>query len=119
MTMKVIRISDVPEEAADSTAFTGGKVTRQTLVDPQASRFFNMAVVNFGPGARNRFHTHTSDQILIVTAGIGIVASESEEHGVGPGDVIHIIAGERHWHGATEESAFSHITLTAAESMSA
>ena len=29
------------------------------------------------------------------------------------GDVIHIKAGEKHWHGAVADAAFSHITLTA------
>ena len=28
------------------------------------------------------------------------------------GDLIHIPAGEKHWHGATKDSAFSHISLT-------
>ena len=111
--MKVIRIGEVPKEVAGTASFIGGQVTRQTLIGPQGSRFFSMAVVNFSPGARNNFHVHTSDQILIVTAGEGIVATEVEEQVVGMGDVIHIPVGERHWHGATGNSAFSHITLTA------
>jgi len=28
------------------------------------------------------------------------------------GDVIHIPAGERHWHGATDDSEFAHIVIT-------
>ncbi|MBI4282109.1 MAG: cupin domain-containing protein [Chloroflexi bacterium] len=116
--MKVIKISDVPKEVAGTSSFVGGPVTRQTLIGPQGSPFFNMAVVNFSPGARNNLHVHASDQILIVTAGQGIVATEVEEHMVGVGDVIHIMAGEKHWHGATRDSAFSHITLTAPDSRS-
>jgi quercetin dioxygenase-like cupin family protein len=34
------------------------------------------------------------------------------------GDVVQILAGENHWHGAKKESYMSHITITAAESQS-
>jgi len=68
--------------------------------------------VNFSPGAVNVFHTHTSDQILYVTEGKGIVATENEEVTVTPGTIIFIPAGERHWHGATKETAFSHIFIS-------
>jgi quercetin dioxygenase-like cupin family protein len=114
--MKVIKISDVPKQAASDPLFTGGPVSRQPLLTPETGRFFNMAVVNFSAGARNKLHTHTTDQVLLVTAGTGIVATEREERRVTVGDIIHAPAGERHWHGATRESAFSHIALTAAGS---
>ena len=106
--MKVIKIADVPkEDATSSPIFFGGSVSRQT------SKFFNFSVINFKAGARNKFHTHTSDQILLVTHGKGIVATEEQEHVVTEGTTIHIPAGEKHWHGATNESDFSHITVTA------
>jgi quercetin dioxygenase-like cupin family protein len=57
------------------------------------------------------FHIHSGDQILIVTEGKGIVATDAEEREVTVGDVILISAGEKHWHGATKDSAFSHITV--------
>jgi quercetin dioxygenase-like cupin family protein len=63
----------------------------------------------FSKGVRNKFHVHTSDQILIVTSGKGICATKKEEVTVGPGDVILFPAGESHRHGATKDSAFSHI----------
>ncbi len=73
-----------------------------------------MAVVNFGKGVRNKFHTHESDQILIVTAGKGIVATGTEQREVSVGDVILFPTGEKHWHGATEDSDFSHIYISRA-----
>jgi quercetin dioxygenase-like cupin family protein len=73
---------------------------------------FNMSNVNFSAGARNKFHTHSSDQVLIVTAGTGIVATDDGESIVNVGDLVHIPAGEKHWHGATKDSDFSHISLT-------
>ena len=58
-------------------------------------------------------HTHSSDQVLFVTAGQGIIATETEQQVIGVGDVVHIPAEEKHWHGATQHSHFSHIALTA------
>ena len=86
---------------------------RQTLLTPEASNDFNLGIVNFSPGARNKMHTHSSDQVLFVTAGKGIIATETEQQIIVPGDVVHIPSEEKHWHGATPDSAFSHIALTA------
>lgn len=110
--MKVLKPTDIPAVSADSPLFTGGPVTRQPLLTPETSKDFNLGIVNFSPGARNKMHTHTSDQVLFVTAGKGIIATETREEVIGVGDVVHIPAEEKHWHGATPDSAFSHIALT-------
>ncbi|MBI2848381.1 MAG: cupin domain-containing protein [Chloroflexi bacterium] len=114
--MKIIKPNLVAREQVSSRLFTGGEVTRQSLVSSEMRRSLNMAIVNFGKGARNKFHTHTSDQVLIVTAGNGIVATEQEERTVSPGDIIFFPAGEKHWHGATKDSAFSHIYVVSSNS---
>ncbi|CAI8032938.1 hypothetical protein GBAR_LOCUS18584 [Geodia barretti] len=77
---------------------------------------FNFSLVNFYAGAKNKFHSHTSDQILFVTKGEGIVASEAEEVGISTGDTAFIPAGEKHWHGAADGQDFTHISLTGADS---
>jgi quercetin dioxygenase-like cupin family protein len=108
--MKIVTMAKVPKESAASPLFTETDVTRQPLgLD---SKEFNVNVVNFGKGVRNKFHTHDGEQLLIVTAGRGIVATEREKKVVIPGDVVLFSAGEKHWHGATEESEFSHIYVT-------
>jgi quercetin dioxygenase-like cupin family protein len=111
--MKVIKPDEVPQESAESPLFTGGRVTRQALVTPEMGNDFNINIVNFSAGARNKMHIHTSDQVLFVTAGKGIIATDTAEEVITTGDVVHVSAGERHWHGATPHSAFSHIALTA------
>jgi quercetin dioxygenase-like cupin family protein len=111
--MKVIKPTEVPQESADSPLFTGGSVTRQPLVTPDMGNDFSINIVNFSAGARNKMHIHTSDQVLFVTAGKGIIATETAEEVIIIGDVVHVSAGEKHWHGATPDSAFSHIALTA------
>jgi quercetin dioxygenase-like cupin family protein len=106
--MKIIRIAQVAKEPAVNPLFTG-PVTMQTIVDTELSKNFLMRQVNFGRGVRNKFHSHTIEQILIVTEGKGIVATDKEEITVGLGDVIFIPAGEKHWHGATKGATFSHL----------
>ena len=110
--MKVIKMSQVPEVEDRNPLFTGA-VTRQPLVTEDMGGNYNMSNISFGKGIRNKFHTHSGDQVLLVTAGTGIVATEGEQQTVTVGEMIFIPAGEKHWHGATNESAFSHITLTA------
>ena len=44
---------------------------------------------------------------------LGIVATKEEEVEIGVGDVVHIKAGEKHWHGAKADTTLGHITVTA------
>ena len=107
--MKVVKISDIKAEESTNPIFRG-KVSIQSLMGKSEDEL-RAIVVNFSPGAVNVFHTHTFDQILDVTAGTGIVATESEEVAVTPGTIIFIPTGEKHWHGATEDTVFSHIAI--------
>ncbi len=105
--MKVVKISEVSKEPYVHPLFTGNDVTRQVLM-PESNEY-DLNIVNFGKGVRNKFHAHNSEQILVVIAGKGIVATETEEKVVTEGDVILIPANEKHWHGAVKDSEFSHI----------
>ena len=122
--MHVVKINDLRQEpmgeATPIRGWTGGAVTRsrQTIIPDGDSANYRCSVVNFGQGATTGWHAHTCDQILIVTAGTGIVATEHEEREIAVGDVVHIKAGERHWHGAKANTTMSHITVTAAEGQS-
>ena len=107
--MKVIKMSEVPKEPYLNPLFTGTNVTKQFLIAD--SKDLQLSIVNFGKGIRNKFHIHDSDQVLIVTVGKGIVATEKEEKKVTVGEIIFFPAGEKHWHGATEDSEFSHIVV--------
>ncbi|HEV8711205.1 MAG TPA: cupin domain-containing protein [Candidatus Binatia bacterium] len=111
--MKVLKPDEIPAEAANSPLFTGGPVTRQPLLTSETSNNFNLAIVNFSAGARNKMHIHSSDQVLFVTAGKAIIATKTHHEIINVGDVVHIPAEEQHWHGATPDSSFSHIALTA------
>lgn len=118
--MRVVTITDLSEEpmgeATPVAGWTGGSVTRsrQTIIPDGESENYRCSVVNFGRGATTGWHAHTCDQILVITAGAGVVATEQEEREVTVGDVVHIKAGERHWHGSKANTTMSHITITTA-----
>ena len=117
--MRVLKIKDLQEQpmgtATAVTGWTGGPVkrTRQELITDGQSENFRCNVVNFSLGATTGWHAHDSDQILVVTGGKGVVATETEEREITVGDVVHIKAGERHWHGSKGDTPLSHITITA------
>jgi quercetin dioxygenase-like cupin family protein len=113
--MKLIKMNQVPKTPRVSPIFTG-QVTMQSIVDPELSKRFLIQHVNFDKGVRNKLHTHSIEQVLVVTEGKGIVATENEQVPVGPGDIIFIAAGEKHWHGAAEGSTFSHLYVMSPES---
>ncbi len=75
---------------------------------------FNCSIVNFSQGCNTGWHIHDCDQILIVTSGSGWVATETERREIKVGDVAHVKAGERHWHGAKADTTMGHITITLA-----
>ena len=116
--MKVVKRNGIyTEDVSQTPIFFNGKVTRQSIVNSPLTEQFNFALVSFYKGAKNHFHTHTSDQILFVTDGSGIVATESDVVEMKEGDTAFIPAGEKHWHGAADGHDFSHISLTQPDSV--
>jgi len=76
--MKVFKMAQATKEPTVTPLFTG-PVTMQTFVGPDQSKRFMIRQVNFALGVRNKFHSHTIEQVLIVTEGRGIVATDAEE----------------------------------------
>lgn len=109
--MKIIRPDPTQRESAVGELYFGADIDYQYLARPPGSDQLDICLVNFEPGGRNKLHTHIYEQMLLVTAGRGIVADKNGEHIVEPGDLIVIPAGEPHWHGATPDSAFSHVCI--------
>jgi len=75
-----------------------------------------LANVTFEPGTRNHWHVHHADkgggQILICTAGEGWYQEEGKPaQELKEGTVIVISQGVKHWHGAKDDSWFSHISV--------
>ena len=113
--MQVFKIAQVKKDPVTSPMFSG-PVTMQNVVGPELSKRFMVRQVNFDRSVRNKFHTHTIEQILIITEGKGIVATDKEEITVVPGDIVFFPAGEKHWHGAAKGSTFSHLYVMSPDS---
>ena len=93
-----------------------GDVLLDTLTQPEGRSLLSATNVTFIPGGRSVWHTHINRQVLIVTAGWGVL----QIHGEPPqrlqaGDVAAIPAGVVHWHGAAADSALTHLALLEAE----
>jgi quercetin dioxygenase-like cupin family protein len=108
--MKIVNVSNVKTRDDSANPIFRGHVDVRDIV-PGGGKETRIIQVNFSPGARNILHSHTFDQVLYVTEGKGILADEKTETVVTPGTVILIPAGEKHWHGATKDSSFSHIAI--------
>ena len=100
--MKVVRLNDSAETLATRPIFVG-TVHSRPLIDQETSPGVTVTMVRFSDGGKNKRHAHSADQILYITEGRGIVASEEREHAVTEGDIVHVAAGEIHWHGAAPD----------------
>jgi quercetin dioxygenase-like cupin family protein len=107
----ITRSGSHPSRTGPAETFTGA-VRITPLFDATDSSRAAGASVSFEPGARTAWHTHTRGQVLIVTAGIGRV-----QRWGGPiveirqGDVVWTPPGVKHWHGASPNSAMTHIAI--------
>lgn len=109
--MRVVRSKDAPDERASGSLFMG-EVNRGVTVNDGTERL-TVSLVKFKVGARTKWHTHSFEQGLIIFEGKGIVSTEETEHVVEPGDVVIVTTGEKHWHGATENTHMSHFSIGA------
>lgn len=93
----------------------GATFTGQVWADPVMPGTDGVTINNvfFTPAARTHWHTHERGQILQIIAGKGWVCAEGEaRREILPGDIVWIPAGERHWHGAAEDSYVLHTAIS-------
>lgn len=91
-----------------------GQSYLKMITPPEAT--VQVANVTFEPGCRNNWHIHHASegggQILICVEGEGWYQEYGKEpQSLSAGDVINIPAGVKHWHGAKNNSWFSHLAL--------
>lgn len=83
--------------------------------NPPESPEAGAARVFFEPGARTNWHTHPEGQILFIVTGHGRAGNEAGDSiRLSPGDVVTFAPGERHWHGAAQDSYMVHIAINPA-----
>ncbi len=107
-----IKRSDSEPAVNGPAEWFSGTVHIETLHQAPAPARVALSNVTFEPGARTAWHSHPLGQTLIVTAGSGWVQSWGEPvKKIQPGDVVWIQPGEKHWHGAAQTTAMSHISI--------
>jgi quercetin dioxygenase-like cupin family protein len=95
-----------PEDYFTGTAWL------KPLITPDEVTNCTISDVLFEPTARNYWHTHPSNQILIVTEGNGYYQEEGlPVQDIKAGDVINILPGVKHWHGASPDGRFRHTAI--------
>jgi len=109
--MDVKRSGSQPSTRGSTDYFTGTVRIDPLFQPPEPTRVMG-AAVTFEPGARTAWHTHPLGQTLVVTAGSGLVQSwGGAVREIGPGDVVWIPPGEKHWHGAKATTAMTHMAI--------
>lgn len=88
----------------------------QSYLSPISTSQIKMFNVTFEPKCRNNWHIHRAKegggQMLIAIGGRGYYQEWGKDPiEMNPGDVIHIPANVKHWHGAAPDSWFSHIAV--------
>lgn len=82
------------------------------LVIADAITNCNVSDVYFEAGCRNNWHTHPSNQVLIVKEGVCFYQEEGKPiQQVSAGGVINILPGIKHWHGASPDASMIHIAI--------
>jgi len=111
--MRVVRPTDTT--ASEGGAHFTGPAWLDEPSQPWASGY-RATVVHFAPGTRNDWHHHPGGQVLFVLGGRErVVAQRADglhEEEFGPGDIVIAEPGECHWHGATDDSVMSHLSVT-------
>src|ERR1700744_2656355 len=96
---------------APAKNFTG-HVFQDPLAKAEGPSKTNATTVTFVPGARTVWHKHDMRQVLLVTTGLGILQIRGEPaQAMRPGDVATVQPGIDHWHGASANSLFAHVSL--------
>ncbi|BCB89428.1 cupin domain-containing protein [Phytohabitans suffuscus] len=108
--MEIVRgHADRPPSEQRTATFTG-----TVFADPlRSGPDVTMASVFFAPGSRTFWHSHEKGQILVVTAGAGLVCSIGGVPQVlHPGDAVWVPPGEAHWHGGGPETYLVHLAIS-------
>lgn len=109
--MKIIHSGSQPSARGPEEWFTGQVRIDSPFQAPEPARVGG-ATVTFEPGARTAWHTHPLGQTLIITQGRGWLQKWGEEIvEMNQGDIVWIPPDVKHWHGATPETAMTHIAI--------
>jgi quercetin dioxygenase-like cupin family protein len=90
-----------------------GTAYLQPLMEADSLNPTSVGNVTFEAGAHTKWHKHPGGQILLVMYGVGYYQEEGQAKRIlRKGDVIKCPANAPHWHGASADTAFSHVAIT-------
>lgn len=110
--MEIKRCGSQPSSKGPEDYFTGAVRVDPLFMEAAAPSRLTTALVTFEPGARTAWHVHPLGQTIVILSGRGQVQREGgpvEE--IRAGDAVRFAPDERHWHGASETTAMSHIAI--------
>lgn len=110
MGIRCVTIDEAQALPASNPIFVG-EVVNQDLVPEGVAEILRVTAVTFHDGARNKRHTHSTDQVLVATSGEGFVACDNETLLLETGDVAFIEKNTPHWHGARPGRDFTHLSI--------
>ncbi|QWF82978.1 cupin domain-containing protein [Amycolatopsis sp. CA-230715] len=99
-------------ECGDQPMFRG-RVRARIARQARATGELTVMATTFDPGASTAWHTHDSDQTLVVTAGTGALEDEQGVHPLHAGDVVTVPRGHWHRHLAAATDSMTHLSVTA------
>src|SRR3989442_11460934 len=112
--MKIVRIdrnSAKPGIKVVRVNHWEGKVRIQRLVEADEGTDVYLGALFFEKGARTDPHVHERGQVLLITKGKAIVATETARRVLSAGEIAITPAGVWHWHGATKISSACQISI--------
>lgn len=90
-----------------------GRVRVENVATPTPPSRTSVSLVTFQPLARTNWHSHPAGQTLYVTEGCGLTQREGGRIvRICKGDGAYVPAGVRHWHGATDRGAMTHLAIS-------
>ena len=109
--MRVFRNSESTSKVADRQTFAGAARTK-LLAAAEDGAAVHVYRVDFEPGARTNWHTHSGAQWLFVVSGrIRVQRSGERAIDIDEGDAVVFAPDEKHWHGASPATAMTHLSI--------
>jgi quercetin dioxygenase-like cupin family protein len=103
---------DNPFQEEETTKFTPEEAEVIRILESHRWHRVRISEVSFKRGVRTVWHKHLGSQILVVQKGKGIVQEAgSPAVSIGPGEIVYVQPGQKHWHGATAKNQLMHLSI--------
>ena len=105
------KLAEQGYQPAPAGYFSGNAFVK-TLVADDTITNCRVSDVYFEAGCRNNWHTHPSNQILLVKEGICYYQEEGEPlQKIPAGGAINVLPGIKHLHGASPDAPMIHVAI--------